>query len=78
MAEGIVRELLAERGFADVHAVVNCVARLSSALAAPEDPGVVSSALSSQPGAPYSKPAAGKVRVRCAKWDQGCEVRSSG
>ncbi len=30
----------------------------------------------SQSGAPYSKPAAGKIRVCCANWEnEGCEVR---
>ena len=70
-----MEQLLADRGFADVYAVVNSAARLSSALRGPDDPGVVTSTQATQPGAPYSKPMAGKVRVRCAKWDQGCEVR---
>jgi hypothetical protein len=41
MAEGLVSELLNERGLSDVHAVFNCAVRLSLALR-PDDPGVVS------------------------------------
>ena len=42
MTEGVVSELCNEKGFADVHAVMNCVARLSVALRPDDDPGVVS------------------------------------
>ncbi len=70
-------ELSDPRGFADVAAVVNCVARLSATLRPKDDPGVVSGAKSgvTASGAPYSKPGSGKVRVRCALWADGCEVK---
>jgi hypothetical protein len=76
MAEEIVAELCGSRGFTDVHAVLNCVARLSAALEPNKDPGVVCSvATGSAKGAPYSKPTAGKIRVRCSNWSSGpCEV----
>jgi hypothetical protein len=75
-----VDELLAHRGHADVAAVINCVARLSRALRPDDDPGVCQGLRSgvSAKGAPYSKPAAGKVKVRCAKWESGCTVSSKG
>jgi hypothetical protein len=77
MAEGLEEELLGHRGHADVLAVVNCAARLSRALRGESDPGVVCSVASgvSGKGAPYSKPGAGKVKVRCVNWEDGCEVR---
>ncbi len=75
MADGVIVELCNERGFADVHAVFNCVARLSLALRPDNDPGVVSGGGKVGSGAPYSKPAAGKIRVRCTNWERGCEGR---
>ena len=77
MAEGLEQELLCDRGHADVYAVVNCAALLSLALRGESDPGVVCGSASgvSAQGAPYSKPAAGKVKVRCVNWEDGCEVR---
>lgn len=74
MAEGVVSELCNEKGFADVHAVMNCVARLSVALRPDDDPGVVSGGGKGGPGAPYSKVAVGKIKVRCANWERGCQV----
>ena len=78
MAEGLVSELLNERGFSDVHAVFNCVVRLSLALRPDEDPGVVSGGKKGGSGAPYSKVADGKIRVRCTNWGVGCEVSRRG
>jgi hypothetical protein len=78
MAEGVVAELLADVGFADVHAVVHCAARLSQILCGKDDPGVCTSVPNGdkREGGPYSKPGAGKVKVRCAKWRDGedCKV----
>jgi hypothetical protein len=70
-----VSELCSVKGFADVHAVLNCTARLSHVLRPVEDPGVVCGG-GSGPGAPYSKAAAKKIKVRCTNWERGCEVSS--
>ena len=74
MAEGVVSELCNEKGFADVRAVMNCVARLSLALRPDDDPGVVCGGGKGGSGAPYSKVAEGKIRVRCTNWQRECQV----
>ncbi len=70
---------MGDRGFADVAAVLNCAVRLSCALRPDDDSGVVTGAGSgvTAPGALYSKPRAGKVRIRCSNWrgDDCCEVK---
>lgn len=80
MAEGVAAVLPDPRGYADVAAVMNWAVRLSLSQRGENDPGVVSGTKSgvSKEGAPYSKPATGKVRVRCSLWDEGdgCEVRA--
>ncbi len=74
MTERLEIELLGDRGFQDVLAVINCAARLSNALRPNDDPGVMTSG--DGPGAPYSKPLKRKVKVRCTNWMTGCEVRN--
>ena len=64
--------------FSDVHSVANAVAALSRALLGAKDPGISLSSRPGEPtvGAPYSKPSAGKLRVRCFNWHSAeCTVR---
>jgi hypothetical protein len=55
MTERLEVELLGDRGFQDVLAVINCAARLSNALRPNDDPGVMTSG--DGPGAAQSESA---------------------
>ena len=57
-------------GVEDVRRFANLGLRLNGK----DSPPLLMSSSSNAPGAPYSRPSDGKVRMTCVNWEKGCTV----